>query len=103
MKEKQTIFVVDDDKIIIDFLDTTLSAAGYAVNATTCPSTAYETALSLRPDCIIVDLMMPEKDGFDVVRELRMDTAFFGTKIIVISSKSSEFDRRRASELGADG
>ena len=103
MTDKQSIFVVDDDQNIIDFLDVTLSAAGFAVNSTTCPAKAYERALELRPDCIIVDLMMPEKDGFDVVRELRMDTTFFGTKIIVVSSKSYEFDRRRSAELGADG
>ena len=103
MTKKTSVFVIDDDQSIIDFLTVTLSAAGFEVSSSTCASKAVETALSLRPDCIIVDLMMPGKDGFDLVRELRLDEAFASTKIIVISSKSYEFDRRRSVALGADG
>ena len=103
MTKKTSVFVVDDDQSIIDFLTVALSAEGFDVSSSTCAATAVETAITLRPDCIIVDLMMPEKDGFDLVREFRQDETFASTKIIVISSKSYEFDRRRSAALGADG
>jgi phosphoribosyl 1,2-cyclic phosphodiesterase len=55
------------------------------------------------PHCIITDVMMPGMDGFELLKELRGRPELAGTKIIVLSAKTYEFDRRRAKELGADG
>ncbi len=74
----------------------------------------FETAVQLRgqalqdipaarPDCVITDIMMPEMDGFELTRELRQRAELSAMKIIVLSMKSYEFDRRRAKQLGADG
>jgi phosphoribosyl 1,2-cyclic phosphodiesterase len=56
-----------------------------------------------RPDCVIADIMMPEMDGFELCREIRRRTDLAAIKIIMCSSKSYDFDRRRAKELGANG
>ncbi len=56
-----------------------------------------------RPDCVITDIMMPEMDGFELTRELRRRPELGDMKIIVLSAKTYDFDRRRARELGADG
>ncbi|MCW9045453.1 MAG: response regulator, partial [Alphaproteobacteria bacterium] len=103
MQTKQKIFIVDDDQDMIDFLSTCLESNDYKAQATSDARDAVEKILKIRPQGIIVDLMMPEKDGFELVRDLRQEKSLDSTKIIVISSKTYEFDRRRCADLGADG
>ncbi len=56
-----------------------------------------------RPDCVITDLMMPVMDGFELTRQLRNRPELAAMKIVILSAKSYDFDRRRAKEMGADG
>lgn len=96
-------FVVDDDPDILALVAKALAEAGHTVQ--TCPSSrrALQEIPGSRPDCVITDLMMPEMDGFELTRELRRRPELAKTKIIVLSMKSYDFDRRRAKDLGADG
>ena len=103
MAKNLKFFVVDDDPNIVDLVTEVLSAEGHTVASTTSSSDAHRKIAEQHPDCAIVDLMMPEIDGLELCRDLREDKSLAGMKIIVISGKTYEFDRRRAFEFGADG
>jgi len=96
-------YIVDDDPDILALLEKILADAGHRVTACNSSREALKDVPAARPDCVITDLMMPEMDGFELTRELRGRRELAGMKVIVLSVKSYDFDRRRAKELGADG
>jgi len=96
-------FIVDDDPDIVALLVKTLEEGGHMVQQSTSSRDALARIPDLRPDCVITDIMMPEMDGFELTRELRRRPELSAMKIIVLSMKSYDFDRRRAKQLGADG
>ena len=95
--------IVDDDVFILELMRLTLESAGHEVTAFESSLHALREIPALRPDCVVSDVIMPEMDGFELCRELRRRTELASTKIIMCTSKSYDFDRRRAKELGADG
>ena len=95
--------IVDDDVFILELMRLTLESAGHEVTAFESSLQALREIPALRPDCVVSDVIMPEMDGFELCRELRRRTELASTKIIMCTSKSYDFDRRRAKELGADG
>ena len=96
-------FIVDDDPDILALLTKVLSEAGHEVQAAASGRQALAEIPLARPDCVITDIMMPQMDGFELTRELRARPDLASLKVVVLSVKSYEFDRRRAKELGADG
>src|SRR5207244_10597438 len=96
-------YLVDDDPDILAMLQRVLESAGHRVEASPSSLQGLKQIPISRPDCVITDIMMPEMDGFELTRELRRRPELADMKIIVLSSKTYEFDRRRAKELGADG
>jgi CheY-like chemotaxis protein len=96
-------YLVDDDPDILALLRSALEKAGHTVVSSDSSQQALKEIPGVRPDCVITDLMMPVMDGFELVRELRRRPELEAMKIIVLSAKSYDFDRRRARELGADG
>jgi phosphoribosyl 1,2-cyclic phosphodiesterase len=96
-------YLVDDDPDILALLTQVLEKAGHRVEASPSSLQAIKQIPISRPDCVITDIMMPEMDGFELTRELRRRPELRDMKIIVLSSKAYDFDRRRAKELGADG
>lgn len=96
-------FVVDDDPDVVALLEHELRSAGHEVISDTSSRQALARIPGVRPDCVVTDLMMPEMDGFELTRELRSRPELAAMKIVVVSAKTYDFDRRRAKELGADG
>jgi CheY-like chemotaxis protein len=96
-------FLVDDDPDILALLQKVLTAAGHSVETSNSSMDAAKRIPNAPPDCVVTDVMMPEMDGFELTRELRRRPELAEMKIIVLSAKTYEFDRRRAKELGADG
>ena len=95
--------LVDDDPVILQLMKAVLEENGHSV---TCYASSVEALREIplaRPDCVISDVIMPEMDGFELCREIRSRPDLASIKIIMCSSKSYDFDRRRAKELGADG
>jgi len=96
-------YLVDDDPDILAMLTRVIEEAGHRVEASPSSLQALKQVPVTRPDCVIIDVMMPEMDGFELMRELRRRPELAHMKILVLSAKTYEFDRRRAKELGADG
>lgn len=95
----QTILVVDDEENIVQLIEYNLKNAGYGTISADNGQTALKRALAEKPDLIILDVMLPLLDGFDVVRELRKQSKI---PILMLTARSEEFDRVLALELGAD-
>jgi CheY-like chemotaxis protein/phosphoribosyl 1,2-cyclic phosphodiesterase len=96
-------YIVDDDPEVLTILTRLLEEAGHRVEAAPSALTALKQIPLSRPDCVITDLMMPEMDGFELIRKLRERHELADVKIVVLSAKGYDFDRRRAKQLGADG
>ena len=94
------ILVVDDEQPIADILKFNLEKEGYEVICAFDGITALELALTQRPDLILLDLMLPGKDGMDVCRDLR--AAHMRIPIIMLTAKDGEIDKVLGLELGAD-
>jgi len=93
------ILVVDDEKPIADILTFNLEKEGYEVTCAFDGETAVQLAFSQKPDLILLDLMLPVKDGMDVCREVR---AHSNIPIIMLTAKDTELDKVLGLELGAD-
>ncbi len=93
------ILVVDDERPIADILKFNLEKEGYEVILAFDGIEAVELAYSEQPDLILLDLMLPGKDGMDVCREVR---AKLQTPIIMLTAKDGEIDKVLGLEFGAD-
>lgn len=99
MNIKDKILIVEDDEGISKFLKTTLSANSYDVILAQDGKTAIELVSSHCPDCILLDLGLPDTDGNNIIEKIREWTA---TPIIVVSARTTEDDKAYALDLGAD-
>ena len=96
------ILIVDDDQQATTLLEMLLSARGYEAISVNESSLAVNTAIETHPDLIILDLMMPEPDGFKVCRMLRADARFIFTPILIITALDDTDSRIVAYGAGAD-
>lgn len=96
------ILVVDDEQAILELLTFNIKQAGYEVIAVEEGYTALEKALTEKPDLIVLDIMLPGIDGFEVCRQLRAEHHSKDIPIIFLSAKTEEFDKVIGLELGAD-
>jgi DNA-binding response OmpR family regulator len=95
------ILVVEDDPSIRMGLEDTLSAKGYEVEVVGRGADGAERAISGRFDLVVLDVMLPDIDGFEVCRRIRTSRAK-GVAVIMLSARGAELDRVRGLELGAD-
>ena len=95
----ETILVVEDDASLREALVYNLKKERYAVEAVGDGRSALETARRLKPDCIVLDVMLPEIEGFEVARILRKEMS---TAILMLTARVDEIDRVVGLEVGAD-
>ena len=93
------ILVVDDEKPIVDILRMNLEKNGYRVIEAYDGITAVDKALSEEPDLILLDVMLPGQDGFNVCKKIRETS---GVPIIMLTAREEEVDKILGLELGAD-
>jgi CheY-like chemotaxis protein/phosphoribosyl 1,2-cyclic phosphodiesterase len=96
-------FIVDDDADTLALVSRLLTDAGHEVVVRASSAGAMRDIPDARPDCVITDVMMPVMDGLELMRALRAMPALASLKVLILSAKAYDFDRRRAKELGADG
>ena len=96
---KTRILIVDDELSIIKFLRANLQAKGYEVLTAMDGAEALQTFEMELPDLVILDIMMPKTDGFEVCRQLR---EWSQTPIIMLSARGDENDKVKCLDLGAD-
>ncbi len=101
-KNKNHILVVDDEIAILELIQFNLEQRGYTVTAVKTGEAAIKKARLVKPDLIVLDLMLPGIDGLDVCRILKSDNETEVISILMLTAKGSEQDIVRGLELGAD-
>ncbi|HWX20872.1 MAG TPA: response regulator [Candidatus Binatia bacterium] len=99
---RKKILVVEDDAELVELLRFNLKAAGFSVGTAADGIEALKKARSLLPDLILLDLMLPELDGFAVCEILRRDSALASVPIIMVTALSSQLARLSGLEAGAN-
>jgi two-component system, OmpR family, KDP operon response regulator KdpE len=93
------VLVVDDEPRILKFLELRLKALGYGVLTANSGLEALEQVQAQEPDLVVLDVLMPKKDGFETLKELR---TFSSVPVIILSAKEANEDKVMGLELGAD-
>ncbi len=96
------ILLAEDEKNVILGVRTCLDAVGYQVEIVEDGEEALNAVRREHPDLILLDLLMPKIDGFEVLKVLKGDEATRQIPIIVLTAKAEEEDRQRAMDLGAN-
>ncbi|MBF0294504.1 MAG: response regulator [Magnetococcales bacterium] len=102
MTTQRTALVVDDDPDHVSMIRSLLEKAGYTVTGETDSLLAMERIEALRPDCVLLDIMMPNLDGLQLCQKIRANPDYAAIKVVIVSAKPYEFDRQRAIRFGAD-
>ncbi len=98
----KTILIVDDEEDILQLLRYNLEKEGYVVKTASDGAKAVEIAVTGPLDLVLLDVMMPEIDGFEVCRRLRATPQHAATPIIFLTARTGELDQVLGLELGAD-
>lgn len=96
------ILIVDDEPDIVEFIRYYLKNKGYLINSANDGVEAIRKAKEFRPDLILMDVMMPNKDGLETVRELRKMREFDNTAVIFLTARSDEKHEIEGLQVGAD-
>lgn len=99
--DQKRILVVDDEPQNVDLLEALLETYGYAVELATDGSEAVNK-MGPHIDLVLLDVMMPGMDGFEVLQRIRDDPRFFDTPVMMVTSLTGKTDRLHAAELGAN-
>ncbi len=98
----KTILIVDDEPNILLSVEFLMKREGFEVRTAEDGQVAIEMLAENRPDLMILDVMMPRKNGFDVCKQVRADPDFKNLPIILLSAKGREVEIAKGLSLGAD-
>jgi DNA-binding response OmpR family regulator len=101
--EQKKILIVDDEPNIVMSLEYAFKKKDFEVFIARDGTEALEIAINERPDLILLDIMMPEMDGFETLKRVRNNQDLNHTKVVFLSAKSKEKDIEKGLKMGADG
>ncbi|MBF8194538.1 response regulator [Nonomuraea sp. K274] len=96
------VLVVDDDEVIRQLIAVNLNLEGFEVETATDGQDCLERVLDVMPDVITLDVMMPFLDGWATAEKLRTDEATSHIKVVLITARAQDDDRRRGVGIGVD-
>lgn len=96
------ILIIDDDKNMVDLLTALLSSRGYEVISSNESIAGVALAKSDKPDLILLDVMMPLMNGYQVCRLLKGDSAYRTIPIVMLTARSQDIDVRTGKEVGVN-
>ncbi len=99
---KTYIAVVDDEPDILKLVTVNLDKAGYQTRGFTSAGKFLDSLDHERPELVVLDLMLPDQDGFEVCRLLRSNQAWSDIPVIMLTARTQEYDKVRGLEIGAD-
>lgn len=100
--EMAVIYIVEDDKNIREIETFALKNSGYEVLDFECAKAFFEELSKKNPDIILLDIMLPDEDGLEIVRKLRTNAGTRQIPIILVTAKTSEIDKVKGLDIGAD-
>lgn len=96
------VLIAEDEPSILESLDFILRRAGWSIDSVTDGEAVLESVRRNRPRVLVLDVMLPRRSGFDVLKQLRADAETRTLPILILTAKGQQQDRRIAEELGAD-
>ncbi|AVF05273.1 MULTISPECIES: response regulator transcription factor [Devosia] len=97
------ILIAEDEPSILESLDFILRRAGWSVESVTDGEAVLEHVRRESPRILVLDVMLPKRSGFDVLKQLRSEELTRVLPVLILTAKGQQQDRRIAEELGADG
>mgnify|MGYP003571151311 FL=1 len=101
MSQKSVLLVEDEDNIALA-LGYLIGRAGYRVRRVATGNAALDALAEGRPDLVVLDVMLPERSGYDICQMIRSDAALAGIKVLMITASGGEVERRKGLAVGAD-
>jgi len=96
------ILIVDDEPNILMSLDFLMRKEGYEVFVARNGTEALESLSQNQPDLVLLDIMMPDVDGYEICKQIKQNPELENCKVVFISAKSKESDVQKGYEIGAD-
>ena len=96
------ILIAEDEPSILESLDFILRRAGWTISAVTDGEAALEAVRRLKPRMLVLDVMLPKRSGFEVLKQIRADVEIRSLPVLILTAKGQQQDRRIAEEFGAD-
>ncbi|CAN7547197.1 response regulator transcription factor [Devosia sp. LjRoot3] len=97
------ILIAEDEPSILESLDFILRRAGWSISSVTDGDAVLEGVRRLKPRMLVLDVMLPKRSGFDILKQLRADADTENLPVLILTAKGQQQDRRIAEELGANG
>ncbi len=98
----QSVLVAEDERNLVEALSFLMRRAGYEVSVTHDGPSTVEMTKRIKPDLVLLDIMLPGFDGFEVVSAIRREAGGKQPRVIMLTAKGHEKDRRKAIGLGVD-
>ena len=95
------VYIVEDDRNIREIETFALRNTGYEVMGFECAKDFYKEMENRKPDIILLDIMLPDEDGLEIVRKLRAIAGTRGIPVIMVTAKASEIDKVKGLEYGS--
>jgi DNA-binding response OmpR family regulator len=96
------ILIADDEPNIVVSLEYLMKREGFEVDIATDGEAALGAVASFRPDLILLDIMLPKKDGFEVCQQIRANPEWRGVKVVMLTAKGRDTEVTKGLALGAD-
>jgi two-component system OmpR family response regulator len=96
------VLIAEDEPSILESLDFILRRAGWTISSVKDGDAALEAVRRLKPRMLVLDVMLPKRSGFDVLKQIRASVDTRGLPVLILTAKGQQQDRRTALELGAD-
>jgi DNA-binding response OmpR family regulator len=102
-QRKRTILIVDDEEDVLDLLQLVFETSGFAVRRAASGKSAVSIAYEEPPDVVLLDVMMPEMDGWQVLRTLKADERTRTVPVVMLSARAERRDKMIGLQEGAEG
>ena len=102
MTASKRVLIAEDEPSIVLSLEFLMHEAGYEVRSVSDGAQVLDEVAAFEPDVILLDVMLPPRNGFDVCRALRADTRFDALKIVLLTAKGRQGEIEKGLALGAD-
>jgi DNA-binding response OmpR family regulator len=96
------VLIAEDEPSILESLDFILRRAGWSIASVTDGEAALSALRQSRPKVLVLDVMLPKRSGFEVLKQIRADDMLRRLPVLILTAKGQAQDRRTAEELGAD-
>ena len=96
------VLIAEDEPSILKSLDFILRRAGWSIQSVTDGDAALSALRRNQPRVLVLDVMLPKRSGFDVLKQIRADSGLQRLPVLILTAKGQAQDRRTAEELGAD-